>query len=425
MTVSANTAKNVATPVAQHEWRDGWKLVLAASFGFSFFSIMMAATGLFMEPLGKEFGWSSTLLSSGPSIATIMTAILGPFFGVLIDRYGSRKLALPGIIATIASVCTFGLVNGEQWQWITLWFIFGLVSVSIKSTIWTAAVVGVFEKSRGLALGLTLSGTAVAQAVIPPLGNYLITEFGWRLAFVWLGLGWGGLTFLLVWLFLFDVHSRKAKMVAVTDTEAEAEAAVELHGLTVKLAVRDRALWQLAFSNFIVMTMTMGLTIHLFPILTEAGISREKAALLTAFSGVAAIVGKLVTGYLLDRYRPNWVGGLTLAAAAGAFALLIDDISSPSLIVVALIINGYAAGTKTHITGFLTAGYSGMKNFGAIYGFMSALMALASGVGPLLAGYAYDSSGGYGPFLILGAIGCLIGGLLVITLPKAPSWTEA
>jgi predicted MFS family arabinose efflux permease len=423
MTVSANTAKNVATPVAQHEWRDGWKLVLAASFGFSFFSIMMAATGLFMEPLGKEFGWSRTFLSSGPSIATIMTAILGPFFGVLIDRYGSRKLALPGIIATIASVCTFGLVNGEQWQWITLWFIFGLVSVTIKSTIWTAAVVGVFEKSRGLALGLTLSGTAVAQAVIPPLGNYLITEFGWRLAFVWLGLGWGGITFLLVWLFLFDVHSRKAKMVAITNIEAEG--AVDLKGLTVKQAVRDRALWQLAFSNFIVMTMTMGLTIHLFPILTEAGISREKAALLTAISGVAAIVGKLVTGYLLDRYRPNWVGGLTLAAAAGAFALLIDDISSPTLIVVALIINGYAAGTKTHITGFLTAGYSGMKNFGAIYGFMSALMALASGVGPLLAGYAYDSSGGYGPFLILGAIGCLIGGLLVITLPKAPSWTEA
>ncbi|MBP6441517.1 MAG: MFS transporter [Sphingorhabdus sp.] len=423
MTVSANTAKNVATPVAQHEWRDGWKLVLAASFGFSFFSIMMAVTGLFMEPLGKEFGWSRTLLSSGPSIATIMTAILGPFFGVLIDRYGSRKLALPGIIATIASVCTFGLVNGEQWQWITLWFIFGLVSVTIKSTIWTAAVVGVFEKSRGLALGLTLSGTAVAQAVIPPLGNYLITEFGWRLAFVWLGLGWGGITFLLVWLFLFDVHSRKAKMVAITNIEAEG--AVDLKGLTVKQAVRDRALWQLAFSNFIVMTMTMGLTIHLFPILTEAGISREKAALLTAISGVAAIVGKLVTGYLLDRYRPNWVGGLTLAAAAGAFALLIDDISSPTLIVVALIINGYAAGTKTHITGFLTAGYSGMKNFGAIYGFMSALMALASGVGPLLAGYAYDSSGGYGPFLILGAIGCLIGGLLVITLPKAPSWTEA
>lgn len=422
MTVSARTTQNAATHMAQHEWRDGWKLVLAASFGFSFFSIMMAATGLFMEPLGKEFGWSRTLLSSGPSIATIMTAILGPFFGVLIDRFGSRKLALPGIIVTIASVCTFGLVNGEQWQWITLWFIFGIVSVTIKSTIWTAAVVGVFEKSRGLALGLTLSGTAVAQAVIPPLGNYLITEFGWRLAFVWLGLGWGGITFLLVWLFLFDVHSRKAKMVAITDTGAEAEAVVELKGLTVQQAVRDRALWQLAFSNFIVMTMTMGLTIHLFPILTEAGISREKAAMLTAISGIAAIIGKLVTGYLLDRYRPNWVGGLTLAAAAGAFALLIDDISSPTLIVVALIINGYAAGTKTHITGFLTAGYSGMKNFGAIYGFMSALMALASGVGPLLAGYAYDSSGGYGPFLILGAIGCLIGGLLVITMPKAPSW---
>ena len=63
--------------------------MLAASLGFSFFSVMLASTGLFMGPLGEEFGWSRTLLSSGPSIATFSTAVLGPFFGMLVDRFGT------------------------------------------------------------------------------------------------------------------------------------------------------------------------------------------------------------------------------------------------------------------------------------------------------------------------------------------------
>jgi MFS family permease len=411
------------TFAAASEWRQGWKLVLAASFGFSFFSIMLAASGLFMDPLGQEFGWSRTLLSAGPSLASLITAILGPFFGALIDRFGSRRLALPGLVATIIAICAFGLANGEAWQWLTLWGVFGLVAVSIKSTIWTTAVVGMFERSRGLALGLTLSGTAVAQAVVPALGNFLIVSFGWRAAFVWLGLGWGGATLLLVTLFFFDRRSRMPARTQAVEVPVGDEAV--LYGLTLRQAVRDTAIWRLAFSNFIVMALTMGLAIHLFPILTESGLNRSTAALLTGLSGVAGIVGKLVTGYLLDRFRPNLVGGLTLGAASLAFLLLIDGISSPTLVVLALLVNGYAAGTKTHITGFLTAGYAGMKNFGSIYGFMSSLMALASGVGPLLAGYIYDTSGGYGPFLLIGAIGCAFGGLLIISMPPYPDWKSS
>lgn len=416
-------SKHIAGPEfgARSEWRAGWKLVLAASFGFSFFSVMMAGTGLFMEPLGREFGWSRTLLSAGPSIASVMTAILGPFYGALIDKFGSRRLALPGVVATMGAICLFSLANGEAWQWLTFWFLFGLISVSIKSTIWTTAVVSVFEKSRGLALGLTLSGTAVAQAVIPSVGNWFITEFGWRAAFVWLGLGWGGVTLLLATLFFFDDRTAQLRS---AEADPEGGVAKPRHGLTVPQAIRDTALWRLAISNFIVMALTMGLAIHLFPILTEAGVSRSSAALLVGLSGVAGIIGKLCTGFLLDRFRPNWVGGITLGTAALAFALLIDGVRSPMLIFVALIINGYAAGTKTHITGYLTAGYAGMKNFGAIYGFMSSLMALAAGVGPLLAGYIYDSSGGYSPFLVLGAIGCAVGGMLVISMPPYPQWKE-
>jgi predicted MFS family arabinose efflux permease len=349
-----------------------------------------------------------------------MTAVLSPFCGALIDRYGPRRLVLPGVLLTIGSISSFSLASGSAAQWIALWVIFGLVAVTIKSTAWTAAVLGVFKKSKGLALGMTLAGTAVAQAIVPPLANWLITEFGWRAAFVWIAFGWGGLTFLLSLFFFVDGRAKPKSGVEAS----EATDRPALTGLTSRQALSDRALWQVAISNFVVMALTMGLTIHLFPILTEAGVTRERAAWLVSLAGVAGIVGKLATGYLLDRLRPNWVGGITLGLAAFAFLLLLENVTSPFFIVLAMLINGYAAGTKTQITGFLTASYGGMRNFGKIYGVMAALMALASGVGPLLAGAIYDFSGGYGPFLILGTIGCLIGGLLMITLPAYPSWKD-
>lgn len=411
---------------AKQEWKNNWTLVLAASLGFSFFTVLLASTGLFMGPLGEEFGWSRSLLSSGPSIATVVTAILGPALGYMIDRFGTRRIALPGLILTTASICSFGLLDGSQTQWIFLWVLFGIVSVSIKSTAWTTAVVGVFQQSRGLALGLTLAGTAVAQSVVPPLSNFLITEFGWRAGFVWLAIGWGGITFLVCFFFLFDLRDKAAnarkKQTEKTEQKTTDEAPMNLPGLSIAQAWKDSAIIRLAISNFIVMLLTFGLTIHLFPILTEAGVSRETAAWLTGLSGIAGIVGKLVTGVLLDRYRPNWVGGITLGAAAFGFFLLLDGIRSPALIMVALLINGYAAGTKTHITGFLTAGYAGMKNFGSIYGVMASLMALAAGLGPLFAGLSYDFSGDYRWFLIAGTVGCALGGLIMISMPKYPVW---
>jgi predicted MFS family arabinose efflux permease len=413
-------------PTAAAEWKRNWTLVLAASVGFSFFSIMVAATGLFFEPLEKEFGWNRTLLSSGPSIASILTAVLGPFLGALIDKFGSRKVVLPGIILTILSICSFSLANGSETQWVILWVVFGIVAVSIKSTAWTAAVLGMFQNSRGLALGLTLSGTAVAQIVIGPLANTLITGFGWRAAFVWMGIGWGGLTFLLCLFFLFDAHDRagRAKKEAAARGETETVTAVDLPGLSAGEAVRDSALWRVGISNFIVMAMTMGLTVHLFPILTEAGVTRANAAWLVSLAGVAGIIGKLVTGYLLDRLRPNWVGGITLGMAALAFLLLMESLGSPALIVVAMVVNGYAGGSKTQITGFLTASYGGMRNFGKIYGVMAALMAAAAGIGPLIGGLVYDRFGNYGPFLAAGALACIIGGIIMITLPAYPKWEK-
>ena len=125
---------------------------------------------------------------------------------------------------------------------------------------------------------------------------------------------------------------------------------------------------------------------------------------------------------LVDRYRANWVGGLTLGATAFAFLLLLDGIQTPALIVVAMVINGYSAGTKLQICSYLVSQYGGLRNFGAIYGAIGSIVSLGTALGPLLAGVAYDATGGYGPFLMAGFAGCLLCGFVLITLPRYPDW---
>lgn len=418
---------NSAAPLtAAEEWKRNWTLVLSTFVGFSFLSVMTGSLSMFMEPVGAEFGWSRTLVASGFTTAAVVTALLSPVFGMAVDRFGSRRIAIPGVAITSCAVAAFSLATGSPTQWLVMWLIYAVISISVKTTVWTAAVAGVFNAGQGLALGVTLCGTAAAQAILPPLANWLIAEFGWRAAYVWLGFGWGGVALVLCLFFLFDAHDRRAAALKrAGNTEKKPRTRPDFDGLTIAQAWRDTALWRIAISTLLTMVLTVGLTIHQIPILTEAGVSRTQAALLASLAGLAGIVGKLVTGVLLDRYRPNWVGGLTLGAAALAFGLLIDGIASPVLILIAMLVNGYTQGTKLQINGFLTARYAGMRNFGAIYGFMNSLVAFGSGAGPVLAGFAYDVAGNYGPFLIAGTLGSVLCGVLLLTLPAYPEWRPA
>lgn len=416
-------ANATSGPGVADEWRRGWPVVLAASIGFSFFSVMLSGGGVFMGPLAREFGWSKTLISGGVTVATWVTALLSPGFGALVDRFGSRRIAIPGIIATIASCSAFALVDGTRTQWLALWLLFGLTSSAIKSTVWTTAVLGVFDKGKGLALGLTLAGTAVAQLGVPNIAQFIITNASWRAAYVWLALGWGLPTLAICLLLFFDHHSVANRGQRETAEEKAARLAA-LPGLSIPQAWRDWALWRVAISNFVVMVLTMGLGFHMVPILIEAGYSPKAAAFYSSLGGLAGIVGKLITGQLLDRYRPNWIGGVTLGVASLSFLFLMQGLRSPVAIFIALLVNGYAAGTKTQITAYLTSAYGGMKNFGAIYGVMAGLMAAASGLGPMVAGYIADQTGSYMQFLILGTIGCALGGVLIVSMPRYPVWAK-
>ena len=408
-----------STPTHSEEWKHGWPVVLTAATGISFLSVVMGAFGTFVGPLSAEFGWSRTIMMMGLAIAGLFVLLLSPYVGSLVDRFGPRRLALPGVILMSASTAAFGLANGSVVQWACLWILYGLAHISIMMSIWTGAVTRAFDTGRGLALGLALAGSAVGQTVIPSLSTWLIDSIGWRLAYVVLGVGWGSITFLLCWLFLHDGGERQSKSPEVKAPVVNAD----LPGLTIAQAWRDRGLWHIAIATLLVMLLTMALAVHQIEIMTEAGLSRETAAMLAGIAGIASIAGNVVTGALMDRYRANWVGGITLGILALAFGLLLDGVRTPVLLFIAMMISGYSAGTKLQICGYLTSRYAGIRNYGAIFGVMGSLIAVGGALGPLLGGVIYDYTGSYNVFVVIGMIGCFIAGLLILTLPRTPVWT--
>lgn len=404
---------------AAAEWKAGWTLVLTSFVGFLYFSAMFGSMSVMIGPISQEFGWSRTLVSAGLSISSLTTAVLSPFFGILIDRYGTRKLALPGLVVAAFAISSFALANGSPTQWLVMWAIYAIVSLSVKTTIWTAAVAGVFDKARGLALAITLAGATAAHAIMPVLANFLVESFGWRMAFVWIGIGGSVIALTLSYFFLYDIHDRQR---AASSSGAAKSVRPNLPGLSLSEAWRDSALWRIGISIFVIMALTIGLLVHQIEILIEVGVTRTNAAWLASLAGAMGIIGKIVTGLLLDRFHGNWVGGITMTSAALAFAILLTAAQSTPLLIFAMLVNGYTAGAKLHIASYLTVQYSGMKHFGKIYGVITSMVSAGSGIGPILAGVIYDMTGGYEAFLLAGALGLVLSGVMFFTLPRYPDW---
>lgn len=400
------------------EWRAHYPVVLAAMVGMSFSSLAPASLGLFIEPLSEEFGWTRAQISLGLTIYALFAVPFSPLAGALIDRRGSRGIAIPGLMLASCAFASFSFANQSIALWLGLWLFYATAAMAIKSTVWTAAVSGRFSTSRGLALAVVFCGTAISQTASPLLARWLIDDYGWRQAYVWMGLGWGGAALLLVVLFLTDARSE----VSASRRSTMAANSSVLAGLTFKEALRSRALRKIAAATLLISTLVGALIVHQVPILTERGLTREHAAWLAAVAGFASLFGKLCTGYLFDRSRSGWIGFISLALPALGCGLLLLPNVSIELAVAAIAILGYTAGAYLQLCTYLTTRYGGLRHFGKIFGVMASLLAFGTGVGPLLGGLVFDSFGSYALLLILGMPAGLLAGVLVARLGPYPEF---
>lgn len=406
---------------AAAEWRSRWPTVLAAFIGIGLPVLPYQTLGLFIEPLSREFGWSRTLISLGGSITGLVTIFLYPFVGVLVDRWGPRRLAVPGTLLTGASIAAFGLASGTSAQWIMLWVIHALAAVLVKSTIWASAVSHTFKEGRSLALAITLGGTALATVLAPPLARWLTDTYGWRDAYFAIGFGWALPAFVLCLLFL-KVDGPGAQS---ETADKAAETRPPLEGLSVKEALRSAAMWRIAGATLLALLFSSTLIVHQVPMLVEVGVSREDAAIMTSFAGMGGFVGGMVTGALMGAFHPGRVAGITNLALALALVALLEPFRSPRVIFFAMIVVGYSGGTKLLIGSYLTGIHAGLRNYGKIYGFIASIIAFSAAIGPVFGGAIYDLTGSYNSLILFGIPASLVAGFLVLPLGSQPAWKVA
>ncbi len=403
---------------AAAEWKKHWPLVLAGLVGMSFYSVVTYSLGTFIAPLEQEFGWSRAAISAGLTIFTITAMVGGPLIGALIDKIGTRRVAVPGIALHAAAFAGLSLANGSLAQWLALWTALALAALTTRSLLWSTAVSSVFTLGRSFALSVMLCGTALGQ-MSPLLAGWLIEQQGWRQAYLWIGLGWGGFGFLLVLLFFHDAreHGKRSGGTPVVSGD--------LPGLTAAEALRDSRILRIGMANIILTTIGSGITVHLVPILTGTGLDRGSALAIASIAGISGIAGKLCTGWLLDRFQGNLVPFLSFAPSALAYYVLLDHGDSRTMLTVAVLIMGYCGGASFQTTTYLTSRYAGLKNFGTIFGTIGSAMMLGTSIGPLLAGFFYDTAGSYRLLLTLGIPAVLACALCFVGLGAYPEFKKS
>ncbi|MFC3172789.1 MFS transporter [Novosphingobium bradum] len=405
-------------PSARAEWRNGWTVVLAALFGIGLTSSHVYLMGPFIAPIERDYGWTRAQISAGVGVVTFLGAVSAPFVGILLDRVGPRRVALPGAVVFCATLALMGLAPANVRVWWVMWTMVGVGAVMIKPTTWTMAVAGLFDRSRGLALAVTLCGTGLASSVLPILVTWLIDTHGWRAAYP---LTAGIMALVVLPLFFLFFHGaadqRRRRPVAASTPPPEAV------GATVREALRSARFAKLTLAGFVFTTAAIGITANLVPILGSMGLSRTEAAGVAGLAGLTSVIGRLGTGFLIDRFNGNYVGGICVLIPMIGCAMFLAWPGNVPLMMVAVIVLGLALGAELDIVAYLTTRHFGTARFGTIFGMVSSVWSLAVAVGPTLANHLYDRTGSYAPaiwaFLPLFAVasGCLF------TLGPFPKFT--
>ena len=412
------TAASPAPLTAAQEWRAHWPKVLSGMIGMSFYAMVNYSFGQFIQPIEAEFHWSRANLSAGITIFNVLPVFAGPFVGVLIDRYGGRRIGLPGMVLAALAFGALSLANGSLSQWYLLWAQLALFGLAIKTTVWSLAISRLFTAGRGLALSVMLCGSAVAQGAAQLVANSLILHVGWRGAYQGIALGWGGLAIMLVALFFHDAPKQ-----ANAEGKATASSA-HLPGLSIAEAIRNRQVLRIAISNLMIAIIGGGVTVHMMPLLTQTGLDRTSAAQIAATSGVAGIIGKIFTGWLLDRYKSDAIPFFTMIGSALGYALLLNLFHAKALLVVGMLLTGFSSGAQMQLTAYFITRYAGLKNFGKIYATIGSMLMLGASIGPWIAGTIYDRTGSYDALLMTAIPAALIGVVLMLGLGPYPHFAQ-
>ena len=290
----------------------GWKVAAASAVGVfvSFASLLVYTFGVFLKPISEEFGWSREAVSAAFGIAAMTVAVCSPPLGYLLDRTRPQRIIVPGLIVFGCAFASLSLLTSHLWHLYAVFLVLGIVGNATAQMAYSRAVTSWFDVRRGTALALVMSGGAIGAMVLPPIAQALIGTLGWRGACLALGA-----------MVLVTGVPTVGRFVRERPRAPSAIDAV-VEGSTVRDAARSRAFWILVAVLFGVSIAQNGAITHIAALLTDRGVPARGAALAISAMGAASLLGRLSTGWLIDRFFAARVSFILLAISAlGTFVL--------------------------------------------------------------------------------------------------------
>ena len=413
---------------AAAEWRSHWPLVATTAVAMSLAALSTAIFGVMLGPIEAELGWTRAQISTGPAMVSIMGLLLAAPAGFLIDRIGARKVGIMVVLISCTAIAAMSLVGNQLWHWWAAWGLFA-ISGAFTSTVWLAPVSTTFNAGRGMAIALTISGTGISMALAPSIAEYFVQHHSWRLGFVGLAAIWFAITMPLVLAFV-PPHNRprtqesQATTANATTTDATSPApAQELRGLTPRQGFGSPTFYLLFFASLVSTITGVALVLNLVPVLTFTGLSRVDAVAIVGSMGIASITGRIIGGWLMDRYD---VRKLAVYASFISLAFPVVLLAFPGVTWIAMagvIAYGLTGGMKMNAIVYLVGTHLGLRSFGLFFGTISITTTVATGTGPLIANYIYDLSQSYAPVIWAAIPGFLLSAALFALLGPAPDFS--
>jgi len=385
---------------------------IVAFFGVT--ALYGSTFGLFLPPLQQDLGWTRAQIAFSLTLVTIVSPLLAPVIGWVIDNVPLRPLVLTGILLQSANFAAFGLMGGELWNYYALCLL--LVATATGASLLSLAKVvqGWFQKSLGRAMGILFACSAAGAIVHPMVIQAFISHGGWRRAFfamAAMSLLFGGLA---AWGMVRErIPSARRRM---ENAPRHADAVVSPGSMLALL--RDSIWWKLALWNLLFAFGVGCIMIHFAALLQDRGATPAMSALAVSLLGAGGLLGNLCAGWLMDRVAaPRLAVALMLAPMAAALALQ----AGPRIeVAIALgVVLGVCSGGDGSLSMFLARRYFSAETFGRASATQTVAVSFGGGISPWLSGLLYGATGGYRLSLLLGALAFGLAAVAAWRLPNA------
>src|SRR5262245_60471615 len=267
----------------------GWRVAAASALGVFLASILAYSFSVLLKPLAGEFSWTREQISRAYGVMAVMSALASPIIGQLLDRFGPRRIIVTSLIGVGAAFASLSLMSVRLAQLYAVFAFIGAIVGGTTALAYSRAISTWFDSRRGVALGLILAGGAIGAIVHPPATQALIEAAGWRSTCAVLGA-------------LFVVAGVPNAVAFIRERPSAAASGEALRGVSVREALASRIFWTLLIMAFGATLAFNGAIVHIVPLLTDRGVSPGKAATVISAMGVASLLGRLGTGWLLDRF---------------------------------------------------------------------------------------------------------------------------